>query len=95
MLMAVVSLTWEIKGEPDCANKQVHFASQFPLFFIYLRLIYEIIFFYFNLIVILSQRGVQLFLAWAILQGIAMLLQNRYQRQRLYTRIALGKVIVI
>ncbi|KAJ4803767.1 Transmembrane protein [Rhynchospora pubera] len=58
MLMALVSLTWEIKGEPDCANKQ---------------------------------RGVQLLLAWAIMQGIAMLLQNRYQRQRLYTRIALGK----
>ncbi|XP_072994091.1 uncharacterized protein [Typha latifolia] len=58
MLMALVSLTWEIKGQPDCANKQ---------------------------------RGVQLFLAWAIMQGVAMLLQNRYQRQRLYTRIALGK----
>jgi hypothetical protein len=26
------------------------------------------------------------------MQGVAMLLQNRYQRQRLYTRIALGKV---
>jgi hypothetical protein len=25
------------------------------------------------------------------MQGVAMLLQNRYQRQRLYTRIALGK----
>ncbi|KAK3042793.1 hypothetical protein RJ639_001066, partial [Escallonia herrerae] len=37
------------------------------------------------------QRGVQLFLQWAIMQGVAMLLQNRYQRQRLYTRIALGK----
>jgi hypothetical protein len=58
MLMALVSLTWEIKGPPDCANKQ---------------------------------RGVQLFLQWAIMQGVAMLLQNRYQRQRLYTRIALGK----
>ncbi|XP_020113336.1 transmembrane protein 120 homolog [Ananas comosus] len=58
MLMAVISLTWEIKTQPDCANKQ---------------------------------RGVQLFLAWAIMQGVAMLLQNRYQRQRLYTRIALGK----
>ncbi|XP_074325737.1 uncharacterized protein LOC141663812 [Apium graveolens] len=34
---------------------------------------------------------VQLFLKWAIMQGIAMLLQNRYQRQRLYTRIVLGK----
>ncbi|XP_020114600.1 transmembrane protein 120 homolog [Ananas comosus] len=58
MMMALVSLTWEIKGQPDCADKQ---------------------------------RGVQLFLAWAIMQGFAMLLQNRYQRQRLYTRIALGK----
>eukprot|EP00262_Sarcandra_glabra_P001066 TRINITY_DN11065_c0_g1_i1.p1 TRINITY_DN11065_c0_g1~~TRINITY_DN11065_c0_g1_i1.p1 ORF type:complete len:368 (-),score=38.91 TRINITY_DN11065_c0_g1_i1:33-1136(-) len=58
MLMALVSLTWEIKGQPDCAYKQ---------------------------------RGVQLFLAWAMMQGVAMLLQNRYQRQRLYTRIALGK----
>ncbi|KAL3653776.1 hypothetical protein CASFOL_003457 [Castilleja foliolosa] len=38
-----------------------------------------------------KQRGVQLFLKWAIMQGVVMLLQNRYQRQRLYTRIALGK----
>ncbi|KAL2556422.1 TMPIT-like protein [Forsythia ovata] len=38
-----------------------------------------------------KQRGVQLFLKWAIMQGVAMILQNRYQRQRLYTRIALGK----
>ncbi|KAK4436158.1 Transmembrane protein [Sesamum alatum] len=38
-----------------------------------------------------KQRGVELFLRWAIMQGVAMLLQNRYQRQRLYTRIALGK----
>ncbi|QCE05699.1 dual specificity phosphatase [Vigna unguiculata] len=58
MIMALVSLTWEIKGQPDCAKKQ---------------------------------RGVQLFLQWAMMQGVAMLLQNRYQRQRLYTRIALGK----
>ncbi|GJP36752.1 hypothetical protein CLOM_g21225 [Closterium sp. NIES-68] len=28
---------------------------------------------------------------WAIIQGVAMLLQNRYQRRRLYTRIALGE----
>ncbi|KAH9774764.1 TMPIT-like protein [Citrus sinensis] len=48
MLMALVSLTWEIKGQPNCAQKQVTI-------------------------------------------GVAMLLQNRYQRQRLYTRIALGK----
>ncbi|CAN6466101.1 unnamed protein product [Victoria cruziana] len=58
MAMALISLTWKIEGEPDCAEKQ---------------------------------RGVQLFLAWAIVQAVAMLLQNRYQRQRLYTRIALGK----
>ncbi|KAE8054998.1 hypothetical protein FH972_011873 [Carpinus fangiana] len=58
MLMALVSLTWEIKGQPNCAQKQ---------------------------------SGVQLFLQWAMMQGVAMLLQNRYQRQRLYTRIALGK----
>lgn len=58
MVMALVSLTWEIKGQPDCAQKQ---------------------------------RGVELFLQWAMMQGVAMLLQNRYQRQRLYTRIALGK----
>ncbi|XP_077233452.1 uncharacterized protein LOC143875731 [Tasmannia lanceolata] len=58
MLMALISLTWEIKGQPDCA---------------------------------LKQKGVHLFLQWAIMQGVAMLLQNRYQRQRLYTRIALGK----
>ncbi|XP_021740579.1 transmembrane protein 120 homolog isoform X1 [Chenopodium quinoa] len=58
MVMALVSLTWEIKGQPDCAQKQ---------------------------------RGVKLFLQWAMMQGVAMLLQNRYQRQRLYTRIALGK----
>ncbi|XP_010276209.1 PREDICTED: transmembrane protein 120 homolog [Nelumbo nucifera] len=58
MAMALISLTWEIKGQPDCAEKQ---------------------------------RGINLFLQWAIMQGVAMLLQNRYQRQRLYTRIALGK----
>ncbi|CAI9087030.1 OLC1v1020994C1 [Oldenlandia corymbosa var. corymbosa] len=58
MAMALISLTWEIEREPDCAQKQ---------------------------------KGVLLFLRWAIMQGIAMLLQNRYQRQRLYTRIALGK----
>ncbi|KAG0568013.1 hypothetical protein M758_7G176600 [Ceratodon purpureus] len=38
-----------------------------------------------------KQHGVELFLDWAVMQGVAMLLQNRYQRQRLYTRIALGK----
>ncbi|KAM7531530.1 hypothetical protein LguiB_034940 [Lonicera macranthoides] len=58
MIMALVSLTWEIKGQPNCTQKQ---------------------------------SGLQLFLQWAMMQGVAMLLQNRYQRQRLYTRIALGK----
>lgn len=59
MLMAVVSLTWDFKGEhPHCKQKQ---------------------------------HGVRFFLVWAVVQGVAMLLQNRYQRQRLYTRIALGK----
>ncbi|MCO5579849.1 hypothetical protein L7F22_033711 [Adiantum nelumboides] len=38
-----------------------------------------------------KQHGVRFFLVWAVVQGVAMLLQNRYQRQRLYTRIALGK----
>ncbi|EPS57436.1 hypothetical protein M569_17382, partial [Genlisea aurea] len=37
------------------------------------------------------QRVLELFLKWAVMQGVAMILQNRYQRQRLYTRIALGK----
>ncbi|XWS61465.1 hypothetical protein CRYUN_Cryun07bG0128000 [Craigia yunnanensis] len=58
IVMALVSLTWEIKRQPNCSKKQ---------------------------------RGVELFLQWAMMQGVAMLLQNRYQRQRLYTRIALGK----
>ncbi|XP_047329030.1 transmembrane protein 120 homolog [Impatiens glandulifera] len=58
MAMSVISLTWEIEGEPRCAHKQ---------------------------------KGVQHFLQWAIMQGVAMILQNRYQRQRLYTRIAMGK----
>lgn len=57
MLMAVVALTWDIRG-PECEQKQC---------------------------------GVLFFLVWAVMQGVAMLLQNRYQRQRLYTRIALGK----
>ncbi|KAJ7545242.1 hypothetical protein O6H91_09G112100 [Diphasiastrum complanatum] len=38
-----------------------------------------------------KQFGVHLFLGWAALQGVTMLLQNRYQRRRLYTQIALGK----
>ena len=31
------------------------------------------------------------FLIWCVFQGITMILQNRYQRRRMYTRIALGK----
>ncbi|KAG5533965.1 hypothetical protein RHGRI_027977 [Rhododendron griersonianum] len=62
MAMALISLTWEIEREPNCAQKQ---------------------------------KGVQLFLQWAIMQGVAMLLQNRYQRQRLYTRIAMGKARIM
>lgn len=83
ILMALVSLTWEIKGKPDCANKQVIDCLKFNHFIPEKRC---------NASSFL-QKGVQLFLVWAIMQGIAMLLQNRYQRQRLYTRIALGKVI--
>ncbi|KAK8324097.1 hypothetical protein V6Z11_A12G280900 [Gossypium hirsutum] len=62
MAMALVSITWEVKGQPNCTQKQ---------------------------------RGVELFFQWAMMQGVAMLLQNRYQRQRLYTRIALGKMDVV
>lgn len=39
-----------------------------------------------------KQESVSLFLLWAVMQGVVMLLQNRYQRRRMYTRIALGKV---
>ena len=35
----------------------------------------------------------QLFLWWAMLQGAVMVMQNRYQRRRLYTKIALGNVM--
>lgn len=83
MGMALVSLTWEIKGQPNCVQKQVLFTSYFLLCKLKVNLRIE-----FNHL----QRGVHLFLQWAMMQGVAMLLQNRYQRQRLYTRIALGKV---
>ncbi|KAL4449473.1 hypothetical protein ABPG77_007117 [Micractinium sp. CCAP 211/92] len=36
-------------------------------------------------------RSVQTFLWWAVLQGVVIVAQNRYQRRRMYTRIALGK----
>jgi hypothetical protein len=32
MLMALISLTWEIKGQPDCSSKQVY-ALSLSLFF--------------------------------------------------------------
>lgn len=83
MLMSLISLTWEIKGQPDCSRKQVcnFFSFHYILYIMNVHNLYTY-----------SQRGVELFLCWAIMQGFAMMLQNRYQRQRLYTRIALGKV---
>ncbi|EFN59747.1 hypothetical protein CHLNCDRAFT_59538 [Chlorella variabilis] len=36
-------------------------------------------------------RSVHTFLWWAVLQGAVIIMQNRYQRRRMYTRIALGK----
>lgn len=83
MGMALVSLTWEIKGQPNCVQKQVLLRVISLLCKLKVNLRTEV-----NHL----QRGVHLFLQWAMMQGVAMLLQNRYQRQRLYTRIALGKV---
>ena len=93
MVMALISLTWEIKGQPDCSSKQVYSL----LLFLDEALEQASLGSPPNLLALhsntnLLQRGVQLFLRWAIMQGIAMHLQNRYQRQRLRTRIALGKV---
>lgn len=87
MAMALVSLTWEIKGQPNCVQKQVmlRVISLSGRLKVHKLNVYESL--QNNL-----QRGVHLFLQWAMMQGVAMLLQNRYQRQRLYTRIALGKV---
>ena len=36
-------------------------------------------------------NSITLFQYWGVMQGATMLLQNRYQRRRMYTRIALGK----
>lgn len=36
-------------------------------------------------------RAVRMFLTWANMQAVVIVLQNRYQRRRMYTRIALGK----
>lgn len=33
----------------------------------------------------------QYFMAWSVLQALVMMMQNHYQRRRMYTRIALGK----
>eukprot|EP00899_Mesostigma_viride_P009006 jgi/Mesvir1/18106/Mv09403-RA.1 len=38
-----------------------------------------------------KQRLVRRFLYWTLMQAVVMLFQNRYQRRRMYTRIALGK----
>ena len=83
MLMAVVSLTWDFKGQhPHCEEKQV--SNWSTLEYIYVLNL--------NLVIGYNQHGIRHFLLWAMMQGVVMLLQNRYQRQRLYTRIALGKV---
>lgn len=84
MAMALISMTWEIEKQPDCSQKQV------KVVFLVISIIATV--FLITDEQYISQKGVQLFLYWAIMQGVAMLLQNRYQRQRLYTRIALGKV---
>lgn len=83
MAMALISMTWEIEKQPECSQKQ---ASSVILGHLIIATLFL------NIKKYILQRGVQLFLYWAIMQGVAMLLQNRYQRQRLYTRIALGKV---
>jgi hypothetical protein len=36
-------------------------------------------------------QAITLFLWWAMMQSVVIVLQNRYQRRRMYTRIALGK----
>ena len=36
-------------------------------------------------------RAITLFMWWAMMQAVVIVLQNRYQRRRMYTRIALGK----
>jgi len=36
-------------------------------------------------------RAITIFLWWAMMQALVIVLQNRYQRRRMYTRIALGK----
>ena len=83
MLMAVISLTWDFKGQhPHCEEKQV--SNWSTLEYIYVQIL--------NLLIGYNQHGIRHFLLWAMMQGVVMLLQNRYQRQRLYTRIALGKV---
>lgn len=36
-------------------------------------------------------RAITMFLWWAMMQALVIVMQNRYQRRRMYTRIALGK----
>jgi len=44
MIMALVSLTWEIKGQPDCAKKQVSsYACEYRFFFLLLDRVVTII----------------------------------------------------
>lgn len=109
MAMAIISLTWEIEREPNCALKQVlicltcislHFHACADFIRKNFKSLLFLVIFWFSLSLThthtksdsLLQKGVHLFLKWAVMQGVAMILQNRYQRQRLYTRIALGKV---
>jgi hypothetical protein len=35
--------------------------------------------------------AIEMFMTWAMLQAVVIICQNRYQRRRMYTRIALGK----
>jgi len=73
-IMVVVSLTWEIKGQPNCAQKQV---TIFPLDSKCIVCLYV------NNSLKPAQRGGQLFLQLLMMQGVAMLLQNIYQHQSL------------
>lgn len=90
---------WPMHYQPSTHTKnQVHQPTKKEFHnYNFLSFLYVLLFFSFFCLILLRriwslQIGVQLFLKWAIMQGVAMLLQNRYQRQRLYTRIALGKV---
>ncbi|KAF3789243.1 hypothetical protein EJ110_NYTH18919 [Nymphaea thermarum] len=89
MAMALISLTWKIEGEPDCGKKQ----------FFLLLLTWQVFFAMAMALIILiillisTTYPKKCVGQVAIMQGVAMLLQNRYQHQRLYTSIALGKIV--